>query len=93
MQAAGKRVNHVHISENNRGTPGRGQIDFDAAFSGLKSIGYDGWLVIESFGHALPDIAAATKVWRPLFESREQVYTEGIALIRDGWARAQGRIS
>ena len=29
--------------------------------------GYDGWLVIEAFGRALPDLAAATKVWRDLF--------------------------
>ena len=85
MTDAGSRINHVHISENNRGTPGRGQIDFAAAFAGLKSIGYDGWLTIEAFGHALPDIAAATKVWRPLFESNEQVYSEGINLIRSGW--------
>jgi D-psicose/D-tagatose/L-ribulose 3-epimerase len=88
LKAAGSRINHVHISENNRGTPGRGQIDFDAVFAALKSINYDGWLTIEAFGHALPDIAAATKVWRPLFESREQVYSEGIALIRNGWANA-----
>jgi D-psicose/D-tagatose/L-ribulose 3-epimerase len=88
LKLAGRRINHVHISENNRGTPGRGHIDFDAVFGALKSIGYDDWLTIEAFGHALPDIAAATKVWRPLFDSREQVFTEGIDLIRNGWNNA-----
>ena len=33
----------------------------------LQEVGYDGWLVIEAFGRALPDLAAATRVWRDLF--------------------------
>lgn len=83
--AAGSRVVHVHISENDRGTPGRGHVDFAAVFAALKAVGYDGWLTIESFGYALPDIAAATKVWRPLAGSNEEVFTEGLALMRGGW--------
>ncbi len=86
IEAAGSRVAHVHISENDRGTPGRGHVDFAAVFAALKAVGYDGWLTIESFGHSLPDIAAATKVWRPLAGSNEEVFTEGLALMRGGWA-------
>lgn len=78
-------IAHVHISENDRGAPGRGHIDFRSIIPALKAGGYDGWLTIESFGHAMPDIAAATKIWRPIFDSYEQVYTEGIALIRECW--------
>ena len=83
--ASGK-LNHVHISENDRGTPGRGHIDIKKAIKHLKSIGYDGWMTIEAFGGALPDLAAATRVWRDFFPSTEQVYTEGIALIKDALA-------
>ena len=43
----------------------------------------------EAFGHALPDIAAATKVWRPLFDSEAQVFTEAIALVRGGWMASE----
>ena len=88
IAAAGRRINHVHISENDRGTPGAGHIDFAATFRALRGIGYDGWLTIEAFGHALPNIAAATKVWRPLFDSEEQVYTEAFNLISQGWTAA-----
>lgn len=77
---------HVHISENDRGTPGTGQVHWDDAFRGLKAVGYDGWLVIEAFGRALPDLAAATRVWRDLFPSPEEVYVQGNAFIRDRWA-------
>ena len=79
---------HVHISENDRGTPGTGQVRWDEAFSALKKTGYDGWFVIEAFGRALPDLAAATRVWRDLFPSPEEVYTKGIEFIRRKWAAA-----
>lgn len=74
---------HVHISENDRGTPGTGQVDWDEAFGTLAEVGYDGWLTIEAFGRALPDLAAATKVWRDLFPSPDEVFTKGIQFIRD----------
>ena len=73
---------HVHISENDRGTPGTGQVNWDAAFGTLAEIGYDGWMVIEAFGRALPDLAAATKVWRDLFPSPEDVYVNGLAFMK-----------
>ncbi|MEX0741357.1 MAG: sugar phosphate isomerase/epimerase [Phycisphaeraceae bacterium] len=78
-------IRHVHISENDRGTPGRGHVDFPSTFAALKEIDYDGWLTIEAFGRALPELAAATRVWRDLSTSPEQVYTEGIELIQKHW--------
>jgi D-psicose/D-tagatose/L-ribulose 3-epimerase len=77
---------HVHISENDRGTPGTGQVAWDETFRALRQVGYDGWLVIEAFGRALPDLAAATRVWRDLFPSDEQVYTQGLRFMKEKWA-------
>lgn len=77
---------HVHISENDRGTPGTGQVRWDESFKALRETGYDGWVVIEAFGRALPDLAAATRVWRDLFPSPSEVYTEGLKLIKQKWA-------
>jgi sugar phosphate isomerase/epimerase len=56
----------------------------DCAVTAAKAAGYNGWLTVEAFGHALPDIAAATRVWRPLFTSQTEVYTQAIALMRRG---------
>ena len=78
-------INHVHISENDRGTPGRGHAPIAATIAELKALGYDGWLMIEAFGKALPELAAATRVWRDFFASPEEVYTEGFACIRNSW--------
>lgn len=84
---------HVHISESDRGTPGTGQVHWDETFRALREIGYDGWLTIEAFGRALPELAAATRVWRDLFSSPEEVYTEGLRFIRERWASAASHVS
>jgi D-psicose/D-tagatose/L-ribulose 3-epimerase len=81
-------IAHVHITENNRGVPGAGHIPFQPLFDALRKNGYDGWMTIEAFGSALPDLAAATKIWRPLFEREADVYEKGFKLMRDGWAKA-----
>jgi D-psicose/D-tagatose/L-ribulose 3-epimerase len=78
---------HVHISENDRGTPGTGMVHWHETFRALKEVKYDGWLVIEAFGRALPALAAATKVWRDLFPSPEEVYTHGLRFIKENWAK------
>lgn len=77
-----RTIAHVHISENDRGVPGRGNIPWAEMFSAIRGSGYDGWLTIEAFGRALPDLAAATKIWRDLSESPEAVYRDGYRHIR-----------
>lgn len=85
IERHGDVIGHVHISENDRGTPGRGHIDWRGTFAALQAIDYDGWITVEAFGRALPELAAATRVWRDFFPSTEQVYTEGLKLIHDHW--------
>lgn len=73
---------HIHISENDRSTPGQGDIKWGEVFDGIKEIGYDGWLVIEAFGLALPELAAATKIWRRMFSDELQLAKEGLAFMK-----------
>ncbi|MGI8907558.1 MAG: sugar phosphate isomerase/epimerase family protein [Candidatus Sumerlaeaceae bacterium] len=82
IMTAGKRIAHVHISENDRSTPGTGQVHWDATFSALREIGYDGWLVVEAFGLALPKLAAATKIWRRMFPSEESLMRESLQFMK-----------
>jgi D-psicose/D-tagatose/L-ribulose 3-epimerase len=88
IAALGDRFVHVHISENDRGTPGTGQVRWDETFRALRKAKYDGWLVIEAFGRALPALAAATKVWRDLFPNPEEVYTQGLRFMKEKWSAA-----
>ena len=83
-----RNIVHIHISENDRGVPGRGNIPWKETFAAIRKSGYDDWLTIESFGRSLKDLAAATKVWRDFAESPEAVYRDGYRHIRDGWKKA-----
>jgi D-psicose/D-tagatose/L-ribulose 3-epimerase len=86
--AAAPEIVHVHISNNDRGVPGRGHINFPELFRTIKSSGYDGWLTIEAFGRALPDLVEPTRVWRDFFKDPYDVVTEGYRYIKDTWAAA-----
>ena len=76
---------HVHISENDRSTPGEGHVQWAETFKALKEVKYEGWLMIEAFGLALPEIAAATKIWRRMFPNEEHLATRGLAFMKRNW--------
>ncbi len=87
IRRAGSRIAHVHISENDRGVPGTGSVAWDATFAALRDVGYDGWLTVEAFGNFLPNLAAATKIWRPLFDSEEQLAADAHTFLAAKTAR------
>lgn len=78
---------HFHVSENDRGVPGTGQVDWDGYFAGVKRANIDGYLIIEAFGRALPALAAATRVWRDLFPDPLGVCRDGYAFIQQKMGR------
>ena len=75
-------LTHVHISENDRSTPGTGNVNWQENFDTLIEVGYDGWMVVEAFGLALPEIAAATKIWRRMYDSEEQLARDALAFMK-----------
>lgn len=88
-----REINHFHISENDRGVPGTGHVPFPAHFDALRRCGYDGWLTVEAFGRSVPELAGATRVWRDLFEDRDRLFADSIALIRREWQAAGERVA
>ena len=83
----GSRLKHVHTCENDRGVPGTGHVDWKGVFGALKQIGYDGWLTIESFNGMIPQLAAATAIWRDLARSMDDIAFEGAAFLKREWAK------
>ncbi len=82
MKGCWDQVVHVHISENDRSTPGEGHVDWDTTFKTLKELKYDGWLMVEAFGLALPALAAATKIWRRMFPTEEYLAKNALAFMK-----------
>lgn len=82
---------HVHISENDRSTPGQGDIKWDETFDALAAVKYDGWMVIEAFGSSLPEIAAATKIWRKMYNTELQLAEEGFNFMKAAVDKRAGK--
>ncbi|ARK08923.1 sugar phosphate isomerase/epimerase [Fibrella sp. ES10-3-2-2] len=74
---------HVQLSENDRSTPGQGQVNFTNILQTLADIDYSGPLAIEAFGVNPPELAAATHIFRPMFTSPEQLARDGYAYLTD----------
>ena len=48
LKNGGEYIGYIHLADSNRMEPGAGHTDFTSPIAALKSIGYDGWLTIES---------------------------------------------
>lgn len=82
VEAAGSRIKHVHACENDRGIPGSGHVDWRGLFDALRRINYDGWITIESFGFAIPEIAAAACIWRDIAPNADAIAESGVRFLR-----------
>ena len=74
---------HVHISENDRSTPGAGNVRWAETFDALHEIGYDNLMVIEAFGLSLERLLPATKIWRRMYQSERQLAADGLKFMKD----------
>ncbi|MFQ6098336.1 MAG: sugar phosphate isomerase/epimerase family protein, partial [Armatimonadota bacterium] len=83
IRRAGPWLRHVHISENDRGTPGTGHLDWDGIFQALAEVGYDQYLVIESFVLGNEAIAKAAAIWRDIAPSGDDLARDGLAFLRE----------
>ncbi|MFG0287444.1 MAG: sugar phosphate isomerase/epimerase family protein [Rhodopirellula sp. JB044] len=90
VKAGGDKLFHVHISENDRSTPGAGGVKWKENFDAIADCGYDGWMVIEAFGLALPEVAAATKIWRRMYSDEMTLAKEGLAFMKSEVEKRKG---
>ncbi len=89
--AARDHLRDIHLSESDRGVPGKGTCDWDEIFATLAAIGFKGGLAMESFINMPPELAFGLSVWRPVADSTDQVIGEGLPFLR-GKARQYGLI-
>ena len=75
IQRAGHHLAHVHAAENDRGVVGSGHVDWPGIAAALRQTDYSGWVTAETFTGSIPEIAAATAIWRPI--------------VPDGWTYAR----
>lgn len=85
---AGDKLIHLQVSENYRGTPGTGSTNWQAYYSGLEKINYQGTVSIESFTPENKELAAAVCIWRNLAKDQDSFAREGHDFLRS-WASGE----
>ncbi len=79
---AGELLYHVHTSENDRGAPGTGTVDWKGVKEALEFLGYSRYLVIESFTPDVEIIAKAASIWRTTEKSNAALAKKGLDFLR-----------
>jgi D-psicose/D-tagatose/L-ribulose 3-epimerase len=78
IRSLGKHLMHVHASENDRGRLGFGHIPFGEIIQTLRQIGYDGYLIIEGFGHNPREKNSPGYLWANVDVTPERLALEGM---------------
>ena len=82
LRAAGPKLVHLQVAENDRGTPGTGSLPWNDVANALHEIGYRGRVVIETFSDRVEAIARAAAIWRPLAPDPDSLARDGLAFLR-----------
>jgi D-psicose/D-tagatose/L-ribulose 3-epimerase len=82
IKEAGRNLAHVHCCGNDRGAPGSEHVPWTEVAAALKSITYQGAVVIEGFNPADRDIANGGKIWRPVAPDQDAVAIEGLKFLK-----------
>jgi D-psicose/D-tagatose/L-ribulose 3-epimerase len=78
----GKHLFHLHASENDRGTPGTGNIDWRGVMRGLRKISFREHVVIESCSPNVKNIAEAAAIWRTYDYDQDGIADRGLQFLR-----------
>ena len=82
IRKAGKLLGHFHACGSDRGTPGGDHIAWPSIVKALKSVGYKGDVVIESFTTDVKVIARAAAIWRKIEPRRNDIAVKGLKFLR-----------
>ena len=82
IRKAGKLLGHFHACGSDRGTPGGDHIAWPTIVKALKSVGYKGDVVIESFTTDVKVIARAAAIWRKIEPRRNDIAVKGLAFLK-----------
>ena len=81
--AARDHLKYMHMSESDRGTPGYGNVPWDAVFAALAAIGFKGVLTLESFAGMPVEMAGNISTWRPVARNLDEVLDNGLPFLRN----------
>lgn len=78
----GSRLQHVHMTESDRGMMGEGNVHWDDLFRALAEINYQGPLVLENFSSQIKELVGPTSLWRPSKYNSEDLAKGSLAFMK-----------
>jgi D-psicose/D-tagatose/L-ribulose 3-epimerase len=82
IRLAAPWIRHLHASENDRGIPGSGNVNWPEYFDAVAEIGYDRWITIESFGSTIGEMSSAASIWRDLAPTPDSIAFDGLKFLQ-----------
>ncbi|MBL4576316.1 MAG: sugar phosphate isomerase/epimerase [Opitutaceae bacterium] len=82
----------MHMCENNRGVPGRGIVPWEQVFTGLTEIGFESYMLFESYNSSIEKgtFAFSRGMFHDVCADGADFVKEGISFIEEGMAAAAG---
>ena len=82
IRETGSRLGHLQVAASNRAMPGKGHIDWDGLSTALDDVGYEGWVVVETFPNPDVETGRSTHAFRPLVTDLVAEAIEAAAFVR-----------
>lgn len=83
VRQAGGKIGHVQVAANNRRAPQYGHIDWASFKEALDDVGYDGYVVFETFPNSQVQTGRDTYAWRDLYEDLDAEAAGAARFIRE----------
>lgn len=90
IQTLAPRLWGIHACENDRGVPGGGLVPWAEVFGALESVGFDGYVLMETYNSSLGEPAGSWAHTRAMFHNP---CPDGAAFVRQGLAFLQQGLS
>ncbi len=88
IKTVGSRLWGVHTCENDRGLPGGGLVPWESVFRTLLEIGFDGYVLMESYNSSIGDFAHQHCMLHDVCPNGSDFAGGGLAFLKDGLRRA-----
>ena len=92
IRTAGNLLFHFHCCASNRGIPGNDHVEWDEVFKALWEVGYDRWLVVESFTPEImeQDFGWQVAIWREIAKP-EEIAGKGLEFLKACYSKYYNR--
>jgi D-psicose/D-tagatose/L-ribulose 3-epimerase len=84
FRAAGERLWGMHACENDRGVPGGGLVPWQEIFQALKTMAFDGYVMMETYNSAIPGFAWQRGLFHDVCPDPQAYIRQGLRFLKQG---------